>query len=582
VRTLIASIAAFVALGCAQAAAAATVSVSPAPGTLTAMVGTQISFRGAAAGQLGPMTVTGSQSGDHPGTLKAHSDGRGASFVPAKPFTAGERVTVRTGLDIPGAAGGDFSFTIGVATTHGPRVGESPKIGRGSVQSYASRPDLDPPAFTVSTNKPGTAPGLVFLAPKSGRGQDGPMIIDNAGRLVWFKPIRGGDLATDFRVQSYDGKPVLTWWQGHLFTGDGDGTGEIYDSSYKPVATVRAGNGYPFDLHEFTITPRGTALVTVYQRYKRDLRPWGGTKSGRIVDSIVQEIDIKTGLVEFEWHSFGTISPSESFVPAPVKRGFEWDYMHVNSAAVDGNGDYIVSGRHTWGIYKISHTTGAIVWRLGGKKSDFTFGAGAKFAWQHDAMPQPDGTLTVFDNEAGNFPVGKKSRAITLVLDETKHTATLKTALSHPRGLLTATQGDVQKLPNGDTFVGFGSQRWFSEFSPTGQLLFDGHLATGNDSYRAYRFPWTGTPSEPARIAATTDGAKTIVHASWNGATQIARWELLGGATPGTMAVLASAPSAGFETTITVPAQGFVAMRALDAQGNRLASTAAIAPASGM
>ncbi len=252
-----------------------TFSVYPVPGTLTASAKTQISFRGGDADAVGDVKVTGSRSGAHDGKLKAHSDGLGASFVPDKPFKEGEKVTVDTGLTVVNATDGDYSFTVGDETRRTLRPVEAPDVGRGSVQSFTTRPDLDPPAVAVTTNKPGTAPGLIFLAPKGGRGQDGPMIIDNAGELVWFKSTPG-KVSADFRVQTYKGKPVLTWWEGQLFVGDGDGVGKIYDTSYKPVAEVRTGNGYTFDLHEFTITPRNTALVLAYERYNRSLKPWGG------------------------------------------------------------------------------------------------------------------------------------------------------------------------------------------------------------------------------------------------------------------------------------------------------------------
>jgi len=576
VRFLIAAGVALLALTGCSSAAAAEISVYPAPGVTTAMPGTQISFRGAPGAQLGPITVTGSRSGRHSGKLEAHSDGNGASFVPDKDFTPGERVTVRTKLDIVGVRNGDYGITVGHPTTIGPRMGEAPNVGRGAIQQYASEPNLTPPAVVIRTAKPGRAPGLVFLAPKGGRGHDGPMIIDDSGKLVWSHPVGAGDLATDFRVQSYEGKPVLTWWEGRLFTGDGAGTGVIYDTTYRRIASVRAGNGYPFDLHEFTITPRGTALITVYQRFKKDLRNWHGTSAGRIVDGVVQEIDIKTGLVLFEWHSVGDVGLSESFIPPPTKRGFEWDFFHLNSAAVDADGNFIISGRHTWTIYKVGRATGKVYWRLGGKRSDFKLGPGVKFAWQHDAIPRDDGTLTLFDNDAGTVPVRKNSRAMTLVLDEKKRTAAVKTAFTHPGGLSAATQGNVQLLPNGDQFVGWGSRGVFSEFSPSGELLFDGRVARGNDTYRAYRMPWTGTPVTPPKLAATTKGGQTVVKASWNGATQVARWDVLGAGG----AVVGSAARSGFETSITVPAQASVAVRALDASGAALASSAAVKPGS--
>jgi Arylsulfotransferase (ASST) len=578
VRMLTAAGFVLLALTAAEPAAAATVSAYPAPGTPTAMPGTQLSFRGAPPSQLGTITVSGSRSGKHTGTLKPHSDGQGASWVPSRPFRAGERVTVRTALDIPGAKGGDYGITIGEPTTLGPRVGEPPAVGRGNIQTFATEPSWQPPAVVINTAKPGRAPGLVFLAPKAGRGQDGPMIVDDAGKMVWFKPIGNGDLAADFRVQTYQGKPVLTWWEGKLFTGDGAGTGVIYDQTYRKVASVRAGNGYAFDLHEFTITPRDTALITIYQRFKKDLSNWGGTKSGRIVDSIVQEVDIKTGLVLFEWHSVGDVGLSESYIPAPEKRGFEWDYFHINSVAEDAQGNFIVSARNTWTVYKVGRVSGRVASRLGGKKSDYKIGRGVAFAWQHSARPQPDGTLTIFDNDAGTKPVRKNSRALTLVLDPAKKTATLKTAFIHPGGLSAATQGNVEVLPNGNQFVGWGSRGYFSEFTPSGEAVFDGRVARGNDSYRAFRYPWIGTPAAPPRIAATSTASQTTVRASWNGATGVARWEVLGGPAATGLTVIAGAPRGGFETTITIPRAGYVAVRALDAAGNVLASSATIKP----
>jgi hypothetical protein len=166
---------------------------------------------------------------------------------------------------------------------------------------------------------------------------------------------------------------------------------------------------------------------------------------------------------------------------------------------------------------------------------------------------------------------------MTLVLDEKKRTASVKTAFTHPGGLSAATQGNLQLLPNGDQFVGWGSRGVFSEFSPSGELLFDGRVARGNDTYRAYRMPWTGTPVTPPKLAARTKGGQTTVKASWNGATSVARWDVLGAGG----AVVGSAPRSGFETSITVPAQASVAVRALDAAGNALASSAAIKPKTG-
>jgi hypothetical protein len=560
VRTFVVS---FLIFFSAAAQASAAVVVSPAAGVTTASPKTQISFLGVPAARIGSVTVTGAHSGRHSGVVRGYSDGSGASFEPSKAFTPGEKVTVHQ------AAAGTWSFVV-ARTARQPPIRKQPasSVGNGTVQKLLTEPSLLPATVDVTTSKPGTAPGDVFLTPAGGRGQEGEMILGPDGKMVWFKPVPTGDISTDLRVQTYQGKPVLTWWQGGLIVGDGRGEGEIFDTSYKPVATVRAGNGLSTDLHELQLTARGTALLISYLRV-----PHG---TGSVVDNIIQEVDIKTGLVEWEWHSIGHIALGESEVPPPPQRGAEWDYMHMNAVSEMANGDLLVSARNTWGVYEVSRTTGAVVWRLGGKKPSFKMGAGTKFAFQHDARQAPDGSITIFDDEAAP-PQAKHSRAIRIAIDPAAKTATLMTAFQHPLGLLTATQGSSQLLGNGDTFVGWGSQRYFSEFSPSGQLLFDGHLATGNASYRAYRLPWSATPATAPKAVATLSGGKVTATASWNGATEVASWQLLAGPDASSMTVVAAGPRMGFESSVTAATtQPMVAMRALDATGTTLATSAAV------
>ena len=546
--------------------------VYPLPGTATITTTTQISFRGAPKDALGEIVVTGSRSGRHTGKLHAHSDGAGASFISSKRFTPGEQVTVRTKLDIGGAREGDFSYRVARRPPLRPtRPGRPPHKGRGSIQRYDTRPDLIPPAVSITTRREGRAPGHIFLAPKRGRGQDGPMIIDDSGKLVWFKSM-GGKAATDFRVQTYRGKPVLTWWQGYLSGGEGRGEGVIYDERYKPVRRVRAGNGHHSDLHEFQLTPRDTAYVVIYDALRRDLSSEGGSRDGIVSQAVVQEIDIETGLVLFEWHSLGNVALSESYSPVPKGSG-QWDYMHVNSVDETEDGDLILSSRATRALYRVDKTTGKIEWRLGGKRSSFKQGPGTQFAMQHDARMQPDGTLTIFDNSASP-PVRKHSRAITLVLDTEKRTATLKQAVKHPRGLLAATQGGLQRLPTGGMFVGWGSQRWFSEYDAAGNLVYDGHLARGNDNYRAYRFEWHGRPDTAPKAVATRSGSTVTAKVSWNGATEVASWQLLAGDQP-----VATVAKSGFETTLRARTDApLVTVRALDAAGAPLGTSKAVRP----
>ena len=220
------------------------------------------------------------------------------------------------------------------------------------------------------------------------------------------------------------------------------------------------------------------------------------------------------------------------------------------------------------------------MWRLGGKKSDFKLGPGVRFDWQHSIRVLPNGDLRIYDNSAAP-PVRKASRAITIRLDEQAKRATLVSAFKHPRNLLSANQGNVETLPNGNLFVGWGSQRWFTELSPTGEVLFDGHIARGNDNYRAFRYPWSAKPYAPPRVSATTSGGKLTAYVSWNGATDVTRWELLGGANAGALTPIGSASKDGFETTLRADTKPFVAVRAYDAAGNVLTTSAPVRPRTG-
>jgi hypothetical protein len=383
------------------------------------------------------------------------------------------------------------------------------------------------------------------------------MILDERGRVVWFHPLDGDEQAFDFRAQEYRGKPVLTWWQGRMRTYRGAGTGRIVDSAYRPVATVRAGNGYELDAHEFQLTPAGTALVISYEPVTWDLSKLGGRRDGVVEDNVVQEIDVATGTVLFEWHALGAIRLGESYRPAPAKAGVWHDPFHLNSVALDGDGDLLVSARHASAIYKIDRETGKVVWRLGGKRSDFAMGPGARFNLQHDARRRADGAITLFDNVAEDLPAdGRRSRGLALRLDAGAHTATLADYWEHPDGLLSTTQGSTQALDGGGAFVGWGGlQPYFSEFTADGRTVFDARFAPdGVESYRAYRLPW----KSPGEGEPTAVRRGKTVYASWNGATGVAAWRA--STADGTTA---TAPSTGFETAIEL--DGAVQVEALDA-----------------
>ena len=564
----------------AAATTAPTVVVSPLPGTPDADPGTQISFLGAPVSHLRDVVVKGSRSGLHSGRLRYYSTHTGGSFLPSHPFDPGERVTVSAtvvGYGAPTRIG--TSFGVSSPYTLPPSKGRAPvPVTTTNVLRFHSRHDLLPPAVTVKTPPADPTLGDVLISPDSGPGQAGPMIVSPGGKLVWFDPLPSGTAAFDLNVQSYQGVPVLTWWQGAVVEGHGQGADMIESSHYTPIATVRAGNGLYADLHDFQITPQGTAWITAYAPQHIDLSSIHGPRDGLIDDGVVQEIDIKTGLVMFEWHALGHVAIADSYATVPKADSTVFDYFHLNSVDPLADGNVLISSRNTWATYLINGTTGALIWRLGGKQSSFDLGTGVSFAWQHDAEMLPDGTISLFNNEASPAEATESS-ALDIAVDTGAGTATLVHQFTYPgQGILSESQGDVQLLANGDSFVGWGQDGEISEFSSSGALTFDMQVATPTSTYRAFRYVWNAQPvTAPAVVAASPGKSATELYTSWNGATTVASWRVLAGASPRRLATVGTFPSTGFETAISAPTTAaFVRVQALSASGAVLRSSAVI------
>ncbi|HEY7953159.1 MAG TPA: arylsulfotransferase family protein, partial [Solirubrobacteraceae bacterium] len=445
--------------------------VSPLPESLDASPRTQISLLGVPLAQLHGVQVSGSLSGAHSGRLRGYSQGDGASFVPSKPFSSGETVTVH--LTVSGHA---LAYHFIVAQPDSIKIAPGVVIASAPppspVQRYHSRPDLQPPALAVTTPPAAaSAPGYIMATPYSGPGQDGPMIFDNHGQVVWFDPMPHGNEATNLQVQQLGSKSVLTWWQGYIpAQGFGMGIEQIADSSYH-LSRVYAGNGYWADLHDFRLTPRSTALMTVFDPIRCDLSSAHGSRSAAVTDGVLQEVDLATGLVRREWHSIDHVAMSES-VASAHSSSFEWpfDYFHINSIDLHADGSILISARNTSALYELDGATGQITTRIGGKHSTVKLGHGAETAYQHDATLQPNGQISVFDN--GAVPrVHPQSRGILLAVNPQTHTDTLVAQFTHPKPVSSASQGNIQGLPGGNFFVGWGPVSYFSEFSPSGQLL---------------------------------------------------------------------------------------------------------------
>jgi hypothetical protein len=565
--------------------------ISPAPGTPDASPQTQVSILGIAPRLIDSVRLIGAASGSHNGSLRRYFGGRGASFVPARTFTQGERVAAV--IRVHGRAPVRFSFTIARLQPAQPLLNIR-KLQVSKLQHFVSQPSLLAPRITVLKHSAGSV-GDIFLTPLpspvvhpggnnvvtiSPVGPGGPMIIDGRGNLIWFRQLTPPTVAANLQVQSYRGRRVLTWWQGGVTpSAFGIGEGVIADSSYHTLATIHAGNGYSMDIHEFRLTPGGDALFTVYSPVLVHLAGTPASTSSRLMDAIVQEIDIRTGLVVWEWHCLGHIPLSESY--ATPANSTSYDAFHLNSVQPLDRGRVLLSARDTSSIYEVDRRSGRILWTLGGKASSFRLGRGVRFYFQHDAGMLPGGEISLFDDEAGPPLEAPSSRGLIVSLDQRRHRASVVRQYRRPANTSAESEGSLQILQGGGAFLGFGSQPYFSEFSASGRLLFDARLPQDDGSYRAYRFPWSATPkTQPAVVARRVDGTHAVLYVSWNGATGVARWQVLAGRAASSLVAVASAPKLGFETRIALAGTArLLAVRALSATGRVLATSAAAPPA---
>ncbi len=561
-------------------AKANSIAVSPQPGTEDASPDTQISFLGEPGTTVGDVSVVGSSSGNHSGKLERYSTGSGASFVLNSPLRPGEHVAVHALVGV-GSATPSSPVTTVFTVAHQVSVSQAEFPNNPgnphAIQHYASAPSLTPSTVTLTTHAQlGASAGDLFLAPYQGEGTPGPMIAEQDGALVWFHPLPAGEEATNMQVQQWEGKPVLTWWQGRILgVGFGQGEDVLYNSSYQRLGSIRAGNGYKADLHVIKLTPQGTAWIDVFDPIRMSLTSVHGSSSGVLTDSVIQEIDVKTGLVMWEWHALGHIPLHESKNPIP-HNGNPWDYIHVNSVDPGTSDDVLISARNSWALYDVSIKTGAFNWQIGGEHSTFKLGPGTQTYWQHDAEWQPGGIISVFDN-GSTPPKERQSRGVLLKPNFATKTVSLTKAYTNPtKTLLAPAQGNMLSLPAGNWLMGYGNLPNFTEYNAAGEVLLDGTLGPNVQDFRTYLSPWSGHPSSPPAIVAKRSGSSTVVLTSWNGATEVASWQVFGGASPTALTPLVTVPKGGFQTQVTVTTSApYIQTRALDASGNVLGSSAA-------
>ncbi|KAL0931842.1 uncharacterized protein CTRU02_212795 [Colletotrichum truncatum] len=436
---------------------------------------------------------------------------------------------------------------------------------------FKSRPDIVAPRLDITLRNGNLlSPGLYFLAPFKGYVST-PMIFDNNGDLVWsgsdaYAGTEGpGPHVYDFHTCNFEKSTHICMLRGFNDQGFARGQGIILDAHYQPVKHVSgSGVATSCDLHEFTTTESGeTALITQYRRRLHDAsRLAEGHGMIWLLEGVFQEIDIKSGRVLFEWRSLDHVDPTESLVRLTTgSRSNPWDYLHLNSVEKLPDGNYLVSGRHLSTVFKISSRDGSIIWRLGGKQSTFA-GMDPAFVFQHQVKVLADDgkvtRLSMFDNaRRPAFKPERPSKGLIIQLDHLSRTAQIEKQYSGPGVEYTAKiAGSTHVLPNDNVLVGFGDAGCFAEYTKDGTPGLKaciGDVSVGT-LYRVYKSEWVGRPLNEVAIVSfsRTNTSSTAFYISWNGATEVKRWRVLGALDPdGPFSDVVHAPKKGFETTIT-------------------------------
>ncbi len=510
--------------------------ISPRPGAHLVSAGTTIAIRpsdildgDSLSGDL--FTVTGSESGVHAGRVVLADDHETVIFEPDRAFAPGEAVAVTVDPGIR-TARGEVLDGVAFEFTVSPKAAP-PMDGEATVNNCDPSDDVvglpaDFPAISVTVPASDTAEGYLFLASLRWPGADPStrsylLILDDSGEPVYYKRCL---YSLDFKRQP---NGMLTYWDY------GDNFFNVMDASYTVVDTVQAGNGYEINRHDLQILPSGHYLFTIYDPQPVDMSEVvaGGDPNATVIGFVVQELDASKNVV-FEWRSWDHFEITDSNQDLTAST---IDYVHGNSVELDSDGNLLICSRHLDEVTKIDRGTGDVIWRLGGKRNEFVFLNDARgFSYPHDARRLSNGHLTIFDN--GNTLSPEYSRALEYAVDEDGKTVELVWEYRNVPDSFGPHWGNVQRLPNGNTMIGWGDATpTLTEVMTDGTKALELDLVGQISTYRAFRSPWQGNPAYPPSLLVEAESPTLTLRYSWNGATEVVSYHVRGGRTPYTATV---------------------------------------------
>ena len=273
-----------------------------------------------------------------------------------------------------------------------------------------------------------------------------------------------------------------------------DGVYRVLNDEGSVIRDYTARRGLPTQGHDFLMLENGHVLILSQPVRVRNLRRFGGPPAANLIEVVIQELD-ERGRIVFEWRSWQHVRPDETAVPDELEMAPPGvvSYMHGNGFTLDQDGHIILSARRFDELIKINRETGEIMWRMGGglsQSNEFTFMDDPLdgFSGQHHPQILPNGNLLLFDNGTSHDP--PQSRVVEYELDQDARTARL--VWSYSDGRFSPAMGSAQRLPNGNTLIGWGTgpadRPNVTEVTPDGAVVFGLSLPPNQISYRAYRY----------------------------------------------------------------------------------------------
>lgn len=515
--------------------------------------------------------VIGQASGAHPGRVALSDDGATVTFTPDQPFAAGEavHVSVTPVWVAQNSAPYTFTFTVNPQPRPQPAPASAGLLAGVPAGAIATRPAASPspdlsayltlpanfPPYTVDLPAAPDNYGYYFTSPVEMVNwftYGYALIMDSNGEPVFY--INRTTNIIDFKKQP---NGLLSFYN--------DGAYYLLDSSYQQVDRFTAQNGYVLDVHDLLILPNNHAVFMIYDTQVVDMSQIvpGGDPQANVIGLVIQELDGNRNVV-FEWRSWDHFQITDA-VSSVDLTAHDIDYVHGNAIELDWDGNYLISSRHLCEITKIDRRTGAVLWRLGGENNQFTFtnvdiSASLPFSHQHDIRRLDNGNITIFDNRNNLTPLYSSATEYWLN-EDTKTITKVWEYHSEASDDFSAAMGNAQRLDNGNTVIGWGlNANWLTlntpditEVKPDGSKAFEMTFGPGYLSYRAFRFDWHGYPTWPPAVVFRSQPGQITVGVSWNGATEVSRYELYAAASlDGPLALVSSKPKAGFETQWTI------------------------------